>query len=149
MSNLKSNDLHNNVKVRSVIAPIAIGANATKSGRVIDRKGYGGLEFLASYGAVTTTGTICTLVVMEGDATGSLTSVADADLIGTEALASLPVQATARTSEVGKNVSKRVGYKGSKRYVSVNAVSTGTTSVGCVSVEALLFNPAVAPVSNP
>jgi hypothetical protein len=144
-----NNDLHNNVKVLRVIAPIAIGANATKSGKVIDRQGYGGVEFLASYGAVTTTGTIVTLVVKEGDATGSMTSVADSDLLGTEALASLPVQATARTSEVGKNVSKRVGYKGSKRYVTVDAVGTGTTSVGCVSVEALLFNPAVAPVSNP
>lgn len=142
-------DLQSNVRAMRVIAPIAIGANATKSGKVIDRQGYSGVEFVASYGAVTTTGTIVTLVVMEGDATGSLTSVADGDLIGTEVLASLPVQATARTSEVGKNVTKRVGYKGSKRYVSVNAISTGTTSVGCVSVEALLHSPNVAPVANP
>lgn len=142
-------DLHSNIKQARVIAPIAIGANATKSGKVIDRQGYGGVEFIASYGAVTTTGTIVTLVVKEGDATGALTSVADADLIGTELLASLPVQATARTSEVGKNVSKRVGYKGSKRYVTIDAISTGTTSVGCLSVEAILFNPNVVPTSNP
>lgn len=146
---IQRNDMHNNVKVQRVIAPIAIGANATKSGKVIDRQGYGGVEFIASYGAVVTTGTIVTLVVKEGDVTGTMTSVADADLLGTEALASLPVQATARTSEVGKNVSKRVGYKGSKRYVSVDAVGTGTTSVGCVSVEALLFNPTVVHTSNP
>lgn len=146
---MSNNDLHNSVKVQRVIAPIAIGANATKSGKVIDRQGYGGVEFIASYGAVTTTGTIVTLVVKEGDATGSLTSVADADLLGTEALASLPVQASARTSEVGKNVAKRVGYKGIKRYVTVDAISTGTTSVGCVSVDALLFNPSIAPTSNP
>jgi hypothetical protein len=78
-----------------------------------------------------------------------MTSIADADLLGTEALASLAVQATSRTSEVGKNVSKRLGYKGNKRYVRVDAVGTGTTSVGCVSVEALLFNPNVAPTANP
>lgn len=146
---IQRNDMHNNAKVQRVIAPIAIGANATKSGKVIDRLGYGGVEFIANYGAVTTTGTIVTLVVREGDVTGTMTSVADADLLGTEALASLPVQATSRTSEVGKNVSKRVGYKGNKRYVSVDAVGTGTTSVGCVSVDALLFNPTVAPTSNP
>lgn len=142
-------DLHNNVKAQRVIAPVAIGANATKSGKVIDRQGYAGVEFVASYGAVTTTGTIVTLVVKEGDATGTMTSVADDYLIGTEVLASLPVQATARTSEVGKNVTKRVGYKGSKRYVTVDAISTGTTSVGCVSVEALLHSPNNAPTSNP
>ena len=146
---MSNNDLHNNVRAMRVIAPIAIGANATKSGKVIDRQGYGGVEFIASYGAVTTTGTIVTLVVKEGDVTGTMTSVADADLLGTETLASLPVQASSRTSEVGKNVTKRVGYKGTKRYVTVDAVSTGTTSVGCVSVEALLFNPTVAPTSNP
>lgn len=142
-------DLHNNVKSQRVIAPVAIGANGTKSGKVIDRQGYSGVEFIASYGAVTTTGTVVTLVVKEGDATGTMTSVADGDLLGTEVLASLPVQATARTSEVGKNVSKRVGYKGTKRYVTVDAVGTGTTSVGCVSVEALLHSPNVAPTDNP
>ncbi len=146
---MSNNDLHNNVRAIRVIAPIAIGANATKSGKVIDRQGYGGVEFIASYGAVTTTGTIVTLVVKEGDVTGTMTSVADADLLGTETLASLPVQASSRTSEVGKNVTKRVGYKGTKRYVTVDAVSTGTTSVGCLSVEALLINPSVAATSNP
>ncbi len=142
-------ELHNRVKVQRVIEPLAIGANATKTGKIIDRSGYDGVEFLASYGRVTTTGTIVTLVVFEGDVTGTMTSVADADLLGTEALASLPVQASARTSEVGKNVSKRVGYKGRKRYVRVDAVGTGTTSVGCVSVEALLFNPGSGIPTNP
>lgn len=142
-------DLQNNSKVQRVIAPLAIGANATKTGKIVDRKGFAGVEFLSSYGAVTTTGTIVTLVAFEGDVTGTMTSIADADLIGTEVLASLPVQATSRTSEVGKNVSKRLGYKGNKRYVRVDAVQTGTTSVGCVSVEALLFNPESAPTTNP
>ncbi len=140
-------DLHNNIRAQRVIGPVAIGANATKTGKVIDRQGYGGVEFVASYGAVTTTGSVVTLVVKEGDATGSLTSAADADLLGTEVLASLP--AAARTSGVGQNVSKRVGYKGSKRYVSCDSISTGTTSVGCVSVSALLHSPELAPTANP
>lgn len=141
-------DLHNNTRTKTVIAPVAIGANATKSGKVIDRQGYGGIEFLAAYGAVTTTGTIVTLVVKEGDATGSLTSVADADLLGTEALASL-LAATPRTSGTTKNVTKRVGYKGNKRYVTVDAVQTGVTSVGCVGITALLHSPGNAPTTNP
>jgi hypothetical protein len=138
------NDLHNNVRTKTVVAPIAIGANATKTGVVVDRQGYSGVEFLASYGAVTTTGTV---VVKEGDVTGTLTSVADADLRGTEALAGLA--AGARVAGTGKEVTKRVGYKGVKRYVSVDAVSTGTTSVGCVGIAAILHNPANAPTANP
>ena len=141
------NDLHNNVRTKNVITPAAIGANATKSGLVIDRQGYGGVEFVASYGSVTTTGTVVTLVVKEGSVTGTLTSVADADLLGTEVLASLA--AGARVAGTGKEVTKRVGYKGSKRYVTVDAVQTGVTSVGCISVDAVLHSPNNAPTANP
>jgi hypothetical protein len=140
-------DFHNNCDAVRVIGPVAIGANATKTGVIIDRQGYGGVEFIASYGAIVTTGTVVTLVMKEGDVTGTLTSVADADMLGTEALASRLGGAT--TSGTGQNVSKRVGYKGNKRYVQVNSVSTGTTSVGCVAVTAVLLNPSVAPVANP
>lgn len=140
-------ELHNNVKQVLAIIPAAIGANATKTGAIIDRQGYGGVEFLVSYGSVTTTGSVVTLVVKEGDVTGTLTSVADADLLGTEALASLA--AGARVAGTGKEVTKRLGYKGTKRYVQLSAVQTGVTSVGCISAAALLFSPAIAPISNP
>lgn len=142
-----NNDLHNNIKQTLAIIPAAIGANATKTGAIIDRQGYGGVEFLVSYGSVTTTGSIVTLVLKEGDVTGTLTSVADADLLGTEALASLA--AGARVAGTGKEVTKRLGYKGTKRYIQLSAVQTGTTSVGCISASAVLFNPALVPVANP
>lgn len=141
------NDLHNNVRTKTVISPLAIGANATKSGIVIDRQGYGGVEFVASYGAVTTTGTVVTLVVKDGDATGSLTSVADAYLLGTETLASLA--AGARVAGAGKEVTKRIGYCGVKRYVTVDAVQTGVTSVGVIGVAAVLHTPNNSPTTNP
>ena len=140
--------LHNISRSLPVIAGAAIGANATKTGKSIYRAGYGGIEFLASYGAVTTTGTIATLVMFEGDVTGTMTSVADADMLGTEALASL-LATTPRTSGVSQNVTKRVGYKGDKRYVRVDAVQTGVTSVGHISVQALLHTPVFAPTPNP
>lgn len=140
-------DLHNNVVHKRVVGPVAIGANATVSGKIIDRQGYGGVEFVLSYGAIVTTGTVCTPVIKEGDATGAMTSVADADLVGTEALAARLGGAT--TSGVGANVGKRIGYKGIKRYVTCDVVKSGTTSVGCVAVGAILFNPEVAPTSNP
>lgn len=141
------NDLHNNMRTKTAIIAAAIGANATKTGAIIDRQGYGGVEFVVSYGSVTTTGTVVTLVVKEGDVTGTLTSVADGDLLGTEALASL--LAGARTAGVGKEVTKRIGYKGIKRYVQLSAVQTGTTSVGCIAAEAILHSPNNAPTANP
>jgi hypothetical protein len=143
-----NSDLHNNVSAKRVIGPVAIGANGTVTGKIIDRQGYGGVEFVSAYGAIATTGTVVTLVVLEGDTTGAMTSVADADLLGTEVLASR-LGAAALTSGTTINVAKRIGYKGNKRYVRVDAVKTGTTSVGCVSVNAILVNPNVAPVANP
>lgn len=141
-------DLHSNIRTKTVISPLAIGANATKSGIVIDRQGYGGVEFIVGYGAVTTTGSVVTLVVKDGDATGSLASVADDYLLGTEALASLPA-ATPRAAGTTKEVTKRIGYVGNKRYVTVDAVQSGTTSVGAIGVTALLHSPSLAPADNP
>jgi hypothetical protein len=141
-------DLHDNCRTVMGVSPVAIGANGTLTGLVKDRQGYGGVEIIAAYGAVTTTGTVVTLVVKEGDVTGTMTSVANADLLGTEALASLPA-ATPRTAGTTKEVTKRVGYIGQKRYVSCDAVKTGVTSVGVVGVTILLHSPHVAPTANP
>jgi len=145
---MSNNDLHANIKQVQAIIPAAIGANATKTGAVIDRQGYGGVEFLVSYGSVTTTGSVVTVICKEGDVTGTLTSVADADLLGTEALASL-LAATPRTAGTTKEVAKRLGYIGNKRYVQINAVQTGVTSVGSVDAIAVMHSPRIAPVSNP
>lgn len=143
-----NNDLHSNIKQIQSIIPAAIGANATKTGVIHDRQNYGGVEFLVAYGSVTTTGTVVTLIMKEGDVTGTMTSVADADMLGTEALAGLAA-ATPRTAGTTKEVTKRVGYKGTKRYVQLLAVQTGVTSVGCISANAIMFNPTQVPVANP
>mgnify|MGYP000491143694 CR=1 FL=1 len=142
------NDLHNNIRTVMGIVPAAIGANATKTGLVKDRQGYGGVEFLVHFGAVTTTGTVVTMVAFEGDVTGTMTSIADTNLLGTEALCSLPA-ATPRTAGTTKEVTKRLGYIGNKRYVRMDAVQTGVTSVGTVGVTIVLHNPANAPQANP
>ena len=140
--------LHTEIRTKTTVVAATIGANATKTGLVIDRQGYGGVEFIASYGSVTTTGTVCTLVIKEGDVTGTMTSVADASLLGTELLASLPA-ATPRTAGSTKEVSKRIGYIGTKRYVSADVVQTGVTSVGAVGVNCLLTHPYNQPTDNP
>lgn len=140
-------DLHNNVKATVCVEPVAVGTTGTgQVGDVIDLQGYGGVEFIISYGAITATAATFTVVVKEGDVTGTLTSAADADLLGTEALAGLG--AATRTDGSTEKVTKRVGYKGSKRYVNCSVVNTATAATP-VSVVALLHSPTVAPTSNP
>jgi len=140
---MKMHELHNNVKVQRVVSPVAIGTTGTgKTGVVIDRQGYEGVEFLVSYGTVTATNAVFTPVMKEGDATGSLTSVADADMVGTEAGAGLA--AAVRTSGTTKNVTKKVGYRGSKRYVNLSISSTVTAGTP-IGIDGVLFNPEHAP----
>lgn len=142
------NDLHNNSRAVRVVSPVAIGTTGTgQVGKVIDRQGYGGVEFIVGYGTVTATNAVYTVTVKEGDVTSSMTSVADADLLGTELLAGVGATSS-RVSGTSKNVTKRVGYKGLKRYVQCGVKSTVTAATP-VSIDAILHSPMNAPTSNP
>ncbi len=138
-------DLHNNIKAIRAISPVAVGTTGTgQVGKIIDRKGYRGVEFILGYGSITATNAVFTVTVKEGDATGAMTSVADADLLGTESAAG--IAAGVRVSNSNKNVSKRIGYIGTKRYVQCGIKSTVTAAVP-VSAEAVLHAPYEAPVA--
>lgn len=140
-------DLHNNIRTMPVVAPVAVGTTGTgQTGAIIDTQGYGGVEFVVDVGAITSSAATFTVTVKEGDVTGTLTSVADADLLGTEALAG--VAAAARVDGSTEKVSKRIGYKGGKRYVQANIVSTATAGTP-VAITAILHSPNVAPTANP
>jgi hypothetical protein len=141
-------DLHSKMTATRVISPVAVGTTGTgKTGAVIDRAGYDGVEFIVDYGTVTATNAVFTAVMKEGDVTGTLTSVADADMLGTELLCGLAAAAS-RTSGVSKNVSKRIGYRGNKRYVNLSISSTVTAGTP-IAVTAILHTPNVSPTSNP
>jgi hypothetical protein len=141
-------DLHNNIKIVRSISPVAIGTTGTgKTGAIVDRLGYESVEFELSYGTITATNAVFTPVLKEGDATGSMTSIADADLIGSEANAGIAAAAS-RTSGVSKNVTKRVGYKGKKRYVQVAKLSSTVTAGTPVGANVILGNPRSAPVAT-
>lgn len=143
------NDLFSNVRVVHALSPSAVGTTGTgQSSDIIDRQGWGGVMFAIHYGTFTTTGGTVAITVFEGDATGSMTSVADADLNGTEALAGLAAQATTRTSGTGLNVGKRIGYKGDQRYVQIKEVPAAAAT-GIIGITAILHDPNNAPTSNP
>jgi hypothetical protein len=145
------NDLHNNSRAQVVLAPRALATVAgSKTAKVIDRQGYGGVEFIFCYGATSASTAAIPVIVKEGDVTGTLTSVANDDLLGTEALAGIGL--VARTSGVGKNVTKRIGYKGNKRYVAayIGVVSAAVvTAANIFGISAILHSPEVGPTANP
>lgn len=138
-------ELHNNVAITRGTAPVAVGTTGTgQVGQVIDRKGYRGVEFIIGYGAITATSAVFTVIVKEGDATGTMTSVADADLLGTESAAG--IAAAVRASGTTKDVFKKIGYIGTKRYVQCTVKSTATAGTP-VSVVPVLYGPALVPTT--
>lgn len=139
-------DLHNNVDIIASIAPVAVGTTGTgQTGVIVDTRGYDSVEFALSYGAITATAATFTPTILHGDVTGTMTSVADTDLLGTEAAAGLA--AATRTDGSTEKVTKRIGYKGGKRYVQAKIVSTATAGTP-VAADVILWNAHRAPVAT-
>jgi hypothetical protein len=114
-------DLHDQIRIIRSISPVAIGTTGTgKTGKIVDRKGYSSsVEFELGYGTVTATNAAFTVVVKEGDVTGTMTSIADADLIGTEVLRRPRRRAPPRASDVQER-DQAPRLSGMKRYVQVD-----------------------------
>jgi len=140
-------DLHNNVDIIASLPPVAVGTTGTgKTGSAVDTRGFDAVELEFSYGAITATAATFTVTVLEGDTTGgSFTSVADDDLIGTEANTGLA--AATRTDGSTENVTKRIGYIGGSRYVKGKVVSTATAGTP-VGINVILHRAHVAPVAT-
>lgn len=147
---MRQTDLHDFCKLVQSVPPQTAGTTGTgRTGKVIDRSGYQGIELFLSYGSITATNATITPTLFEGDATGAMTSVADANMIpnaGAEAAASI-VATTPRTSGVSKNVVHKIGYIGLKRYVSCKIVPTISAGV-VVAGHFLLGNPNSSPVAS-
>jgi len=140
-------DLHNNVDIIATIEPVAAGTTGTgQTGNVVDTRGYDAVEFSLSYGAITATNATFTPVILHGDVTGTMTSCADTDLLGTEAAAGIAAAAT-RVDGVSENVTKRIGYIGGKRYVQANIVNTVTAATP-VAANVILHRAHNAPVAT-
>lgn len=120
---MNARDLHNNVKCSRALSPAAaITGNGTTNGEIIDTVGFGSLEFAFASGTLTD-GTF-TIKLQEGDDVNlsDAADVAAADLIGTAP--------TFLATE--DDVVKKLGYRGSKRYVRPVLTQSGATSGGLI-----------------
>jgi hypothetical protein len=135
-------DLFSNVKVARMISPISPTATGTINSSVVDRSGFNSVTLVIAAGAQGAAVTAVTPTVQESatTTTGDFTDVADADLIGTEAGASLAAAA-------GANKQAKIAYRGTKRYVRLRLAVTGSAT-GVYSAVALLGDPIKGPQST-
>lgn len=133
-------DMHSNIKVLHAITPQAVGTSGIAGGKLsaaLDRRGFESAEFVYSYGTTATVADTITPVVYEANATGdAFTSVADADLIGSEAAIALTAAG-----------SSKIGYRGNKRFLKLRLYGTGHAT-GIVAASLVLGNPHLAPVAT-
>ncbi len=135
---MSSRDLVNNIKVVQAIGPQAILAgNGTLTGATLDTQGFES-NTIAVYSGTITDGT-GTPTVYEGDQANMSdeAAVAAADLIGS-------LTAFAATDD---NVTKKVGYRGNKRYIRVKLVGAGQTTGGFFGAMYLQANARNNPVA--
>lgn len=138
-------DLHNNIHAVPLIVPIAARTDNTAIvSAIIDRKGYESVELVLVTGTNTDANATFAVLVEDGDNSGlsDNVAVADAELLGTEALAGF--------TYADDNECRKIGYTGSKRYVRMTVTPSGNDSGNIfIAGVAILSNPLIAPTSNP
>jgi len=107
-------DLHNNIKCSLAEPPVAALTNANTAfvSTILDTAGFGSHEYVGILGTNTDADVSFTVLVEEGDSStlADNTAVADADLLGVEAMG---------LDFADDNTVFKIGYKGTKRYIRV------------------------------
>ncbi len=136
-------DFTNNLHPIRAISPVSVADNTAEVGQIIDRQGFDGLTFVIATGSLADVDATFAVLVEEGNDSGlsDAAAVADADLLGTEALAGFQFD--------DDNETRKIGYLGDKRYVRLTITPAANTSAALFSAVAVLGWPSVAATANP
>lgn len=136
-------DLMNNVHIKRVLSPVSVADTTAQVGQIIDRQGFDSLTYVIATGSIADADATFTVLLEEGDDSGlsDAAAVADADLLGTEALAAFQFD--------DDNEVRKLGYKGVKRYTRLTITPVANASAALLSAVAVLGHPAAAPTLNP
>lgn len=135
-------DLMNNIHPVVAIAPVVATDNTVLASAAIDVRHYKSVTFVILLGTLADADATFAVEVQEGSTSTQTahTAVADKDLIGTETLAGFTFADDGET--------RKIGYKGSADYVSIEITPTGNSGNAPIAVLAIL-EPYEAPAANP
>lgn len=124
-------DLVSNFELRRAISPVSIADNTAAVSQIIDMQGLASMMFGILTGSLADADATFTVLVEEGDESdlSDASAVADADLVSTEALASFLFS--------DDNSTKKIGYKGIKRYVRLTVTPAANTSAALIAAVAV------------
>lgn len=142
---MATRDLTNDIHPVPLIAPVAARTDNTAIvSAIIDTAGYESCTLVLVTGTNTDADATFAVLVEDGNASNlsDNAAVADTFLIGTEALASFTFADDVET--------RKVGYKGGKRYVRMTVTPTGNNSGNIfLAGVAILGHPHSRPTANP
>ena len=136
-------DLFNLVHPVRALSPVSVADNTAQVGAIVDRQGFESLTFLIGLGSIADADATFTVHLDHG----SLADLSDAavvsatDLLGTTTLAAFNFG--------DDNETRKLGYRGIKRYVRLTITPVNNASAALISAIALLGHPAQVPTVNP
>ena len=136
-------DNFNEINVKRVLSPASVADNTAQVGEIVDSKGFNSLTYLIATGSLADADATFT-VLLEDGATANLAdaaAVADAYLLGTEALSSFIFS--------DDNKCFKLGYIGNKRYTRLTITTGGNASAALLSAVAVLGEAQIQPTANP
>lgn len=139
-------DQMNQLDFKCLFPPLAAQTNSStaRTSEIIDRLGYDALTLVLINGTNTDADATFAVTITESDDSGmsGATAVAAADLVGTATLAGFDYSHDKKC--------RKLGYRGSKRYVQVTVTPTGNNAGDWfMAGVAVLGHPVSAPTANP
>lgn len=137
-------DITNDIGISQGLSPVAAGTdNTAYVSEILDMQGKSGAAFITLIGTNTDTNATFTALLEEGDESdlSDNSAVADADMNMTEAGASFTF---ANDDEV-----RKIGYRGSKRYIRVTITPAGNDSGNIYIAGVWIWKSNSMPVAQP
>ncbi|QEX18504.1 hypothetical protein FRZ44_38110 [Hypericibacter terrae] len=133
-------DIHNDIKVSRAISPAAaVTDNTAFVSEILDTANFAANELLIATGSLADAGATFTVLLEESaaDDMSGANSVADADLIGTEAAASF--------DQDDDDSTFKLGYRGNKRYIRATITPAGNAGNAFIAAMWVQMNGRTAP----
>lgn len=136
-------DMHNTIDVKRVISPVSVADNTAQVGQIIDHAGFEAAEYVIATGTIGDAGAEFTVLLEDGEASdlSDAAAVADAYLVGTEALASF--------IQTADDKCFKLGYKGLKRYSRLTITPANNATAALIAAVCVLGYPTNGTTANP
>lgn len=136
-------DLFNSLHPVRGIAPVSVADNTAQVSEIIDLQGHDSLTWLIALGTLADADATFAVTMEHGDQDNlsDAAPVSDADLLGTLPLAGFTF--------ADDNQTRKIGYRGARRYVRLTITPSGNTAAALMSALALLGHPNKGSTDNP